>query len=305
MATYFVYGDSRLKRIPRIVRTYVNGGPLSGGVLVSERVLRPLTAAERKAGVRDELAEHVAKYGRISAPRGSGRVRTHDPECDDVAETTASYQEPPESLQLQIWKAMESYYYAIAIMMARDGNIGDADIEQMVYAMHAYVISKIERYDPTHEHDPADENPFDTFCKQQARDFRVEYIRRQSALKRGGGVTMLSLVGGFKGTEEAEDRRGRISEEAIPGSRRWEEDLFWRDLNSFLATVLTVQERVALKDLYDGETQEDTAKKLNLTLATFRRRILGPIQLFVDYLLPADTHKYSMAAYGSRKFILK
>ncbi len=171
--------------------------------------------------------------------------------------------------------------------------------------MYAYVVSKIERFDPTRKHKKTDADPFDMFCKQQARDFRYKYIHHEGALKRGGGVKKLSLVCGFEGTDEAEDRRGRISEEAISGGRKWEEDLFWRDLNGYFSSMLTVQERVALKDLYDGETQENTAKKLNLTLATFRRRILGPIQRFVDYLLPADTHKYSMPEYGPRKFILK
>ena len=126
MATLYICGDSRLKTVPRIVRTYVNGGPKSGGALVSERVLRPLTAAERKAGVRDELAEHVAKFGRISGPRNNGRVRATEVERDDL-EIETPYQEPPVSLQLQIWESMQLYYSAIANLMVRDVVIGYSD----------------------------------------------------------------------------------------------------------------------------------------------------------------------------------
>lgn len=311
MTKPFVFQDPRLKKTPVVIRKYVNGGPKSGGTLVAEYVLRPLTKDEKKNGARDLLAEHARVFGRISAPRTI--ERTLPPTTNEEAERDSNIEsgwgnDIPEELQLEVWHRMQSYYWAIARMASADGIIPEADEESFVLAMQSYVVGHLDRFDPSRTNSSNDEDAFDNFCKQQARDFRGKFTVRKFAAKRGGGVAHIALVGTAVDGEDSDGRCGCVSEDvvsAVSSSRARDSEAFLRDFNDYFAKHLTKRERIALKELYEGQSQQFVADLLGLKLTRFRRSILGQIQLVVDLELPAEAHRYRMPKYGPRKFIIR
>lgn len=309
MATHFTYQDARLKKTPVRVRVYVRNGTHPDGVLVKDHVLRPLTKEQRKNGEPDLLAEYASTFGRVSAPRYVERNR--EKPFDALAWRDVwddCYGDIPEEVQLDIWNRMRPYYWSIAKLMSGDGVVSKEDEESLVHLMHSYVVDHVWRFDQSKSKDEGQDDSFEKFCKQQARDFRGKFIEWKYAAKRGGGAIHVSIVGAFKGDETPDERRGRISEEVVGAVNSFlasDEDVFLRDVNEYFTNHLTKRERIALKELYDGMTQEYVADLFGLTLTKFRREILGFIQLVVDFEFPAEAHRYHMDEFGPRKFILK
>ena len=139
-------------KAPIRVRTYLRTG--SGTRLVEDKVLRPLTAAERKRGVYDEYRAYVAAYGEPGAGRRRPRRVAYikqDQGCGSNTNLDMKLTEdgmPSQSDQEAVYKLMQPHLKLVARNLAMGGIITYSEVRDMEDALFVVCRDSLPKWDP-------------------------------------------------------------------------------------------------------------------------------------------------------------
>ena len=189
------------------VRTYLRTG--SGARLVEDRILRPITPAERKSGVKDEYGAYIATYGEPGAGRRRPRrvAYINDEGCgSDVSLNMKLSQEgtPSKEDQAMIHKMMRPHLALVARDLARGGIISYSDLHDMEMALFVVCRDSLADWDPN-----------------RAGSATANFVAEQKCQKRAHSYRHLAIVNAPAESEEDDETAkaafsDAISVEAIP-----------------------------------------------------------------------------------------
>lgn len=255
------------------VNVYLRGGDCQKDRLISTRILRPLTNLERRAGLRDEYSEWVETYGvNNNRRRKQGDRHRHVHEQSDAPQ---SHTDIPEELQLEIYKEMLPSYRYVARRLLLSGAILECDMDFVIASMQDICRDALPDFDPS-------KSSRKSFLRNVLDRKVASLLRKLNAKKRKCNGQPLSIVAGMDDLDVKADSV-HISEEVLADPRSLqglEFNLTWRDLEN----LCDPDERLALHMLYTGHTPAEVSGRLRLSDSTFRRRVLGSLQLKCDFV---------------------
>lgn len=256
---------------PILTRSVLRTSSCPEGKVISETVLRPLSAEERRAGKRDEYTAWVSRFGDGTSIRHK-EWRGHAVEKTEPAEEE-KHADLPEELQLEIYREMLPRFKCIARQLIDQGVLQKCDREEMFDILFEFCRDAMPGFDP-------EKSSRTTFLWNVLERKRASLLRKLSAKKRQGTLTSIAVASRQDDDESVEGDR-TFSEEDLADPRSIEGMIFnwaWSDLENLCAP----DERLALHMLYCGYTPAEVASRLKLTPSTFRRTVHGPLQLKCD-----------------------
>lgn len=260
---------------PIRVRTYWRSG--TGTKLIKDKVLTPLTAAERKAGVRDEYGEYVAVHGEPGAKRITPRrvACIVEQGCGD-ARMDFILQEnglPSRNDQKEIFDMMYPHLRILALNMYSGGIIGRDEIHDMAMELYIDCLCSLKEWDPA-------KASLKTYMFECSANSSVDYIRKAKAKKRGYTYPHCRIVSDpvEDGLESPGIAASLVSTEKV-ADRHALEKMFFAWALADLEALLDPDESLALRYLLMEIPQEKIARWLGLTLMQFRRRVLQTLQM--------------------------
>lgn len=262
---------------PIRVRTYWRTG--SGTKLVEDKVLTPLTAAERKAGVRDEYGEYVARFGNPgSSPkerhRGPEYIREGNPELNlrlkdgDI---------PSDEDQKAIYRLMKPHLMRLSWDLVQSGLIGKSDMEDMAMRLFCSCCVEFHKWNP-------EKASLKTYLYQVAASEVCDFARSFSYAKREFPSVHLGIENRLEDDEDmssATGNQGTVCLETLPMRKALDAMLFQWAYDDLLE-LLDADELLAFDYLVNDYTQEEIAGMMRCSVASFRRHILRSIQLKAD-----------------------
>lgn len=260
------------------VRTYLRTG--SGARLVEDRILRPITPAERKSGVKDEYGAYIATYGEPGAGRRRPRrvAYINDEGCgSDVSLNMKLSQEgtPSKEDQAMIHKMMRPHLALVARDLARGGIISYSDLHDMEMALFVVCRDSLADWDPNRA-------GLRTYLYRCVGSATANFVAEQKCQKRAHSYRHLAIVNAPAESEEDDETAkaafsDAISVEAIPDRMAIAKMEFAWAYDDLVA-LLDADERLALDYLLRDYDQSDIADWMDCTLMTFRRHILRSLQ---------------------------
>jgi hypothetical protein len=267
-------------KAPIRVRTYLRTG--SGTRLVEDKVLRPLTAAERKRGVYDEYRAYVAAYGEPGAGRRRPRRVAYikqDQGCGSNTNLDMKLTEdgmPSQSDQEAVYKLMQPHLKLVARNLAMGGIITYSEVRDMEDALFVVCRDSLPKWEPA-------KAGLKTFLYECVASATANYVAEQKCQKRAYSYRHFAIVNSPVESEGDDDDAAKesfsdaISIEAIPDRKaiaRMEFDWAYNEL----VALLDADERLALDYLLRDYDQSTVADWMSCTVMWFRRHILRSLQ---------------------------
>ena len=269
-------------KIPAIlirVRTYLRTG--SGEALVEDRILRPLAAAERRQGLRDELREYIETHGVPGTKRkGKRRYKPSARELDCGAGASPDMAFDPDGVpstenQEAMYKMMRSHLSLVASDLAASGVISFSDVQDAEMQFFGICRDSLAKWDPQ-------KASLKTFLYECVANARLDFVKSIKREKRSFSHTHIPIENeATDGDAEAgrdDSLKGTVNEEALCDRHALDRMEFTWALHDFEA-LLDLDEKLALDYLLHDYTQEETAKLMGCTLMQFRRHILQSLQM--------------------------
>jgi len=265
------------------VTTKVRTSQHPDGTTVSVEVLKPLSPAERKAGLKDAFKDWIRRFG-----DGSSRKSTRGRHPSDWWDTKPKQEKPhadvDEEIQLEILKVMAKDFERMAVKLVSQSHIAVSDKEFFKGLMFDACRDAYPKFDPS-------KRSLRGFMKDVIKKWRSDYLDFLNSGKRKEDFTRMSLRQNSVCDEAADDTApapnggistGTVSEEQVAHPRSLKElefNLAWNDLEE----LCDPDERLALHVLYQGGTVEEIATQLKINPASARRNVVGTLQLKVDF----------------------
>lgn len=269
-------------KVPAIsihIRTYLRTG--SGESLVEDRVLHPLTAGERRQGIRDELREYIEKHGIPGTKRkGKRRYKPSARELDCGADTSLNTAfdadgVPSTEDQEAMYKMMRSHLSLVASDLAASGVISFSDVQDAEMQFFGVCRDSLAKWDPQ-------KASLKTFLYECVANAKLDFVKSIKRAKRSFSHTHIPIENeATDGDAEAgrdDSLNGTVNEEALCDRHALERMEFMWALHDFVA-LLEPDEKLALDYLLHDHTQEETARWMGCTLMQFRRHILQSLQM--------------------------
>lgn len=269
-------------KVPAIsirVRTYLRTG--SGESLVEDRVLRPLTAAEHRQGVRDELREFLEIHGVPGVKRkGKRRYKPSARElgCGEDASLNMAFDQdgvPSTEDQEAMYRMMRSHLSLVASDLAAGGIISFSDVQDAEMQFFGVCRDSLAKWDPQ-------KAGLKTFLYECVANARLDFVKSVKREKRSFSHVHVPIANeATDGDAEAgrdDSLKGTVNEEALCVHHALERMEFMWALHDFEA-LLDPDEKLAFDYLLHDHTQEETAKWMGCTLMQFRRHILQSLQM--------------------------
>ena len=261
------------------VRTYLRTG--SGEHLVSDRILRPLTAAERRQGQRDELRDYLEAHG-LPGARRKGKRRYKPSTRAEDSETVSQMNmalnpdgAPSAEDQESIYKMMRSHLSLVAHDLAASGIISFSDIHDAEMQFFCVCRDSLAKWDP-------EKAGLKTFLYECVANAKLDFVKSIKRAKRSFSHTHIPIENeATDGDAEAgrdDSLNGTVNEEALCDRHALERMEFIWALHDFVA-LLDPDEKLALDFLLHDHTQDETARWMGCTLMQFRRHILQSLQM--------------------------
>ena len=268
-------------KVPAIsirVRTYLRTG--SGESLVEDRILRPLTAAERRQGHRDELREYIETHG-IPGTKRKGK-RRYKPsarklDCEADASLNMAFDSdgvPSTEDQEAMYKMMRSHLSLVASNLAASGVISFSDVQDAEMQFFGICRDSLTKWDPQ-------KASLKMFLYECVANASLDFVKSIKRKKRSFSHTHIAIEKMATDDDEAgrdNSLKGTVNEEVLCDHHALEEMVFTWALHDFEA-LLDPDEKLALDYLLHDHTQEETAKWMGCTLMQFRRHILQSLQM--------------------------
>ena len=265
------------RRLPSVrLRTYMRTG--AGERLVEDRILRPLTPEERRAGKRDELREYITVFGAPGAKRIHGR-RWRAPR-DEGSDVELNMRFDPEGMpsvedQTTMYEMMKPHLHRVARDLALSGVISVSDIPDVEQDFFGVCRDSLKNWDPARA-------SLKTYLYERIASAKIDFVRYLKREKRQFVHQHLGIVakawGDVDAPAEPSDFARTIVPCVIPDRHALERMLYAWALSDFLE-FLDPDERLALDYLLHEHTQEQIAAWMSCTLMQFRRKILQSIQM--------------------------
>ena len=269
-------------KVPAIsirVRTYLRTG--TGEHLLSDRVLRPLTAAERRRGQCDGLRDYLDTHGLPSA-RHKGK-RRHKPCKRDEDSGTVSQLNmaldadgaPSTEDQEAIYKMMRSHLSLVAHDLAASEIISFSDIHDAETQFFCVCRDSLAKWDPA-------KAGLKTFLYECVATAKLDFVKSVKREKRSFSHKHIPIENeATDGDVEAgrdDSLFGTVNAEALCDRHALERMEFIWAFHDFTA-LLDPDEKLALDYLLRGHAQEEVARWMGCTLMQFRRHILQSLQM--------------------------
>lgn len=245
------------------------------GLLIEDRILRPLTAAERKAGKKDELAEWYRTFGCVRPVR---RRHRRQPGRPRVERTDPIPNDPPKELQEEIYAEMKNHFHFVALDLARAKIISLSDLKDVEHDLFRAVIDELPKWNP-------ERASRRTFLYEATATTKADVIRALNARKRKADFTRLSIVNvpvtEVDGADEPDTMRpGTVSAETIPERAPSSvEKLELRLALIDFVAMLDPDEVLTLDYLLQGFEGTEVAQMMSRKYTTWRKSILESLQL--------------------------
>ena len=267
-------------KTPILVRTYLRTG--SGTWLVEDKVLRPLTAAERKRGVYDEYRAFVAAHGEPGAGRRRPRRVAYikkDQGCGTGTSLDMKLAEdgmPSQSDQESVYRLMQPHLKLVARSLAMCGTITYSEVRDMETALFEVCRDSMLKWDPA-------KAGLKTFLYECVASATANYVAERKCQKRAYSYRHFAIVNspvesdGDYDDAAKESFSDAISMEAIP-DRKAIARMEFEWAYSELVALLDADERLALDYLLRDYDQSTVADWMGCSLMWFRRHILRSLQ---------------------------
>lgn len=257
----------------RIVSTLRTGSCPEGHV-IQDRVLKPLSAQERKAGVKDELKEWYQIFGCVRPCRRNRRRQ-----LDKVRPPRPQplQNDPPKDVQTEVYHEMRGHFNFVARDLARSGFISQSDVPDVEHDLFRAAIDDLPKWDP-------EKSSRRTYLYEATAMNKIDIVRALNAKKRQGDYTRLSITNCPSSETDAGDSNsvppdGTVSVETIaervPSIDALE---FKLDFDVFVA-MLEADELLALDYLLADIPQMKVAELMQINRCTWRRTILESLQM--------------------------
>ncbi len=268
-------------KVPAIsirVRTYLRTG--SGESLVEDRILRPLTAAERRQGHRDELREYIETHGIPGTKRkGKRRYKPSARELDCEADASLNMAFDPDGVpstedQEAMYKMMRSHLSLVASNLAASGVISFSDVQDAEMQFFGICRDSLAKWNPQ-------KASLKTFLYECVANASIDFVKSIKRKKRSFSHTHIAIEKMATDDDEAgrdNSLKGTVNEEVLCDHHALDQMVFTWALHDFEA-LLDPDEKLALDYLLHDHTQEETAKWMGCTLMQFRRHILQSLQM--------------------------
>lgn len=259
-------------RIVRLLRTSRH----PEGIIIEERILRPLNKEERKAGAKDELKEWYRTFG-----YGKPSRRQHRRQQDKMPQPRKAPvpNDPPKDVQTEVYQEIRAHLHLVAMDLARAKLISYSDIPDIEHDLFRAAIDDLVHWNP-------EKSSRKTFLYESSARNKIDIVRRLNAKKRQGDYTRLSISNESASADSDGDaaysdgvRAGSVSAESIPDRCRSIEQLEFRMAFHDLIERLDADELLALDYLLADFPHEEIAKMMGLTRPTWRRTVLESIQM--------------------------
>ena len=258
----------------RLVTT-IRTGSCPEGYVTQDRILRPLTKAERKAGKPDELKEWYATYGSVHPHRNPHR---RQPDKVRPPRPAPVPNDPPKEVQDEVYKEIGGNLRRVSLDLARSQFISYSDIADMEHELFRAAIDDLPKWDP-------EKSSRKTYLYEATAANKIDAVRSLNAKKAQGGYTHVSITGGPvpEGCDGVEPPSGEISEEVLADRASSIEAFEFRlDFDAF-AAMLDTDELLALDYLLADFTQEEVAGMMGIRRCTWRRTILDSLQAKAEF----------------------
>lgn len=258
----------------RIVTTLRTGSCPEGRV-IEDRVLKPITPAERKQGVKDELTEWYRTFGSVRPVRRtrSRRFYEHHPKTSSKPQN-----DPPEVVQQSVYDEMHVHFQFVALDLANSGIINAADVPDVVHELFRAAIDSLPDWDPN-------KSTRKTYLYETTALNKIDVIRSFNSQKRQGTyrsvpITNASVNETVSISADNASREDSISNEAItersPTSiQKLEFELALKEF----AAMLDPDELLSLDYLLQGYEGTEVAEKMGRKYTTWRKSILESLQM--------------------------
>lgn len=269
-------------KVPAIsirVRTFLRTG--SGEHLVSDRILRPLTAAERRQGRRDELRDYLETHG-LPGAKHKGK-RRYKPSARDMDSETVSQLNmaldqsgaPSKEDQEAIYKMMRSHLSLVAHDLAASGTISFSDVHDAEMQFFCVCRDSLAKWDPA-------KAGLKTFLYECVATAKLDFVKSIKREKRSFSHKHIPIENEATDCDAEAGRddslSGTVNAEALSDRHALERMEFMWAFHDFTA-LLDPDEKLALDYLLRDHTQEEVARWMGCTLMQFRRHILQSLQM--------------------------
>ena len=261
-----------MTQAPIRVITYLRTGSCSEGRVIEDRVLKPITTAERKRGVKDELTEWYRTYGCVRHVRRVGdrhreRVR-RQPREERIPH------DPPKEIQVEVYNEMRAHLHLVALDLANSQVIGFSEIDDLEHELFRAAIEELPNWNP-------EKSSRRTFLYEVVAANKYDVIRNLNRLKRQGDYHCIPITN--TPLEEADippQRSPAVSTETIPerGPTSIQKLEFELALKEFSA-MLDPDELLSLDYLLQGYEGTEVAEKMGRKYTTWRKGILESLQM--------------------------
>ena len=261
----------------RVVST-LRSGSCPEGRIIQDRILKPLTTQQRKAGVKDELKEWYQKFGSVRPGR---RDRRRQPDKARSPRPQPIQNDPPKDVQTEVYCEMRGHFNFVARDLARSGFISQSDIPDVEHDLFRAAINDLPKWDP-------EKSSRRTYLYEATALNKIDIVRALNAKKRQGDYTRLSITNEpSQGTESCDSGPaagcGTVSVESIPERSSSVKVLeFKMDFDVFVE-MLEADELLALDYLLADIPQMKVAELMQINRSTWRRTILESLQMKAAY----------------------
>lgn len=260
---------------PIRVVTRLRTGNCPEGVVTSDRIMKPITPEERRAGVRDELREWYRIYGSLYPTRRTHRRHWYGDQRKSV-KLERIPNDPPIEIQQTVWDEMQNHFRFVALDLVRSGVISESEIEDVVHDFFRQAIEVLPAWNP-------ELGCLKTFLYEATAANKIDYIRARGAKCNEPNYTRLSIVNHIDATDDhggvGRANAGVVNAGCIPETVNSVAKLEVYCAIRELAALLDADERLALDYLLAEFEGKEISKMMNMPYSTWRRTVLESLQM--------------------------
>lgn len=263
-----------MKQAPIRIVTYIRTGSCPEGRVIEDRILKPITSAERKLGVKDELAEWYRAHGSVRPVRRVGdrhreRVR-RQPREERIPH------DPPKEIQQEIYDEMRGHFALVALDLARSKVINASEIKDVEHELFRAAIEELPKWDPA-------KSPRRLFLYEATAMNKLDVIRRLNSTTQKinyqttpiSNAPIADEATACDGLEVREIKAEQLPDTSPRSIGRLEFELALHDL----AAMLDPDELLALDYLLQGYEGTEVADLMGQRYTTWRKNILESLQM--------------------------
>jgi RNA polymerase sigma factor (sigma-70 family) len=257
------------------LRTYFRNG--SETKLVEDRIIRPLTASERKSGLKDEYREYVQMHGHPGQSRRHPRKHAYIPEmgCGPDTELDLAFDSdgiPSEADQLSIYNMMYQHLRSVAMDLSASGLVSYSEIEDAIHDLFIVCCHALKGWMP-------ERAGLKTYLYECVASATCDFARTMKRMKRSFSHPRVRIVSDTNEDDGCSaDFSSVIGSDRVADRHALEKMIFDWALSD-LEELLDPDETLALDYRLQDYPLEKVAEWMRCTYMQLRRRILQSLQM--------------------------